>query len=540
MPEPNNTNSSISCFMQVAEHMKNAAVVADETGRIVWVNQSFEVMTGHAKGEVIGKKPKEFLQGPDSNPEAIERMSAALKKKEHVQVNISNYRKNGDVFLVDLQISPIKDSNGNHNGFIAIQRDISNAEKSEEELRYNLRQQELLAEIALDLNKYIEFEKSVQMVLEALLHHTQVSRIYIFENVDNGLACSNTFEVCNTGIEPQISNLSYLPYEMVPYWEVTLREKGVIFSEDISEFPADVRDILEPQEIKSILVYPIYVNGVNFGFIGFDECVVHKHWKRSDLELLRAISGIIGNAYERELARKSLVLKNEELKKINSELDNFVYSISHDLRSPLLSVKGILNLVFKTSALDEKATGLLRTAENSVNRLDETIQEILDYSRNSRLGISNEWLDFDKMVADICTDLKYAAPKNFLFKTTISDDTSRVFADRSRLNTVLKNIIGNAVKYLRKDIDNPMVEIWSRMEDGQLMVTIRDNGEGIDSEHLPKVFDMFYRASKSSSGSGLGLYICREIIQKMNGQILLTSEGSHGAEVKIRIPITHA
>lgn len=540
MPEPNNTNSSISCFMQVAEHMKNAAVVADETGRIVWVNQSFEVMTGHAKGEVIGKKPKEFLQGPDSNPEAIERMSAALKKKEHVQVDISNYRKNGDVFLVDLQISPIKDSNGNHNGFIAIQRDMSNAEKSEEELRYNLRQQELLAEIALDLNKYIEFEKSVQMVLEALLHHTQVSRIYIFENVDNGLACSNTFEVCNTGIEPQISNLSYLPYEMVPYWEVTLREKGVIFSEDISEFPADVRDILEPQEIKSILVYPIYVNGVNFGFIGFDECVVHKHWKRSDLELLRAISGIIGNAYERELARKSLVLKNEELKKINSELDNFVYSISHDLRSPLLSVKGILNLVFKTSALDEKATGLLRTAENSVNRLDETIQEILDYSRNSRLGISNEWLDFDKMVADICTDLKYAAPKNFLFKTTISDDTSRVFADRSRLNTVLKNIIGNAVKYLRKDIDNPMVEIWSRMEDGQLMVTIRDNGEGIDSEHLPKVFDMFYRASKSSSGSGLGLYICREIIQKMNGQILLTSEGSHGAEVKIRIPITHA
>lgn len=540
MPEPNNTNSSISCFMQVAEHMKNAAVIADETGRIVWVNQSFEVMTGHAKGEVIGKKPKEFLQGPDSNPEAIERMSVALKKKEHVQVDIINYRKNGDAFLVDLQISPIKDSNGNHNGFIAIQRDISNAEKSEEELRYNLRQQELLAEIALDLNKYIEFEKSVQLVLEALLHHTQVSRIYIFENVDNGLACSNTFEVCNTGIEPQISNLSYLPYEMVPYWEVTLREKGVIFSEDISEFPDDVREILEPQEIKSILVYPIYVNGVNFGFIGFDECVVHKQWKRSDLELLRAISGIIGNAYERELARKSLVLKNEELKKINSELDNFVYSISHDLRSPLLSVKGILNLVFKTSVLDEKASGLLRTAENSVNRLDETIQEILDYSRNSRLGISNEWIDFDKMVSDICTDLKYAAPKNFLFKKTISDDTSKVFADRSRLNTVLKNIIGNAVKYLRRDIDNPIVEIWSRMEDGQLLVTIKDNGEGIEAEHLPKVFDMFYRASKSSSGSGLGLYICREIIQKMNGQILLTSEGSKGAEVNIRIPISQA
>lgn len=536
----NGLSNSVSCFMQVAEHMKNAAVIADEMGKIVWVNESFESMTGYPMNEVVGKKPKDFLQGSASNTESIERMSAALKNKEYVQVDIINYRKNGEAFLVDLQITPVKDTQGEHAGFVAIQRDISNAEKSEEELRYNLRQQELLSEIALDLNKYIEFEKSVQLVLEALMNHTQVSRIYIFENVDNGLACSNTFEVCNTGIEPQISNLSYLPYEIVPYWEVTLREKGVIFSEDISEFPDDVREILEPQEIKSILVYPIYVNGENFGFIGFDECVVHKHWKKSDLELLRAVSGIIGNAYERELARKSLVLKNEELKKINSELDNFVYSISHDLRSPLLSVKGILNLVFKTSKLEEKAAGLLRTAENSVNRLDETIQEILDYSRNSRLGISNEWVDLGKLVSDICTDLKYAAPKNFLFKTELSDDTLNVFTDRSRLNTVLKNIIGNSVKYLRKDIDDPMVEITSVANDGQLSLTIRDNGEGVSSEHLPKVFDMFYRASKSSSGSGLGLYICKEIIQKMNGQILLTSDGSNGVEVSIKIPLTQA
>jgi len=532
-------NSVYAGFIQVAEHMKNAAVIADEMGKIVWVNKSFEAMTGYTFGEVIGKKPKDFLQGPDSNIETVGQMSTALAKKEHVQVDIINYRKNGEAFLVELQITPIKDAQGQHGGFIAIQKDKSYAEKSEEELRYNLRQQELLSEIALDLNKYIEFEKSVQLVLEALLHHTQVSRIYIFENVDNGLACSNTFEVCNTGVEPQIANLSYLPYEMVPYWEITLREKGIIFSENISELPASVREILEPQEIKSILVYPIYVNGENFGFIGFDECTVHKHWKKSELELLRAVSGIIGNAYEREVVRKSLVLKNEELKKINSELDNFVYSISHDLRSPLLSIKGILNLVFKTSDLDEKSSGLLRTAENSVNRLDETIQEILDYSRNSRLGISNELVDLHKMVTDICTDLKYAVPRNFIFKYALSEDTFSVNTDRSRLNTVLKNIIGNSVKYLRKDIDNPNVEIESRFEGDNLVISIKDNGEGIATDNLPKVFDMFYRASKSSSGSGLGLYICKEIIQKMQGQIHLDSVFQNGTTVNIRIPISN-
>ncbi|MFM7176372.1 MAG: ATP-binding protein [Bacteroidota bacterium] len=532
-------NSAYAFFIQVAEHMKNASVIADETGKIVWVNKSFEAMTGYPMNEVIGKKPKDFLQGPDSSLDTLEQMSTALNKKEYVQVDIINYRKNGEAFLVELQIPPVKDEQGRYVGFIAIQKDISYAEKSEEELLYNLRQQELLSEIALDLNKYIEFERSIQLVLEALLHHTQVSRIYIFENVDNGLACSNTFEVCNTEIEPQINNLKYVPYEVVPYWEVTLREKGIIFSENISEFPADVREILEPQEIKSILVYPIYVNGENFGFIGFDECVKYKHWKKSDLELLRAVSGIIGNAYERELARKSLVLKNEELRKINSELDSFVYSISHDLRSPLLSIKGILNLVFKKSVLDEKASGLLHTAESAVNRLDETIQEILDYSRNSRLSLSNEAVDLNKMVTDICTDLKYAAPQNFIFKYDLSEETFHIKTDQSRLNTVLKNIIGNAVKYLRRDIDNPHVVIESKIEDDCLVMNIKDNGEGIATDSLSKVFDMFYRASKSSTGSGLGLYICKEIIQKMKGRIHLDSVLQNGTTVIIHIPVSN-
>ena len=89
----NGLSNSVSCFMQVAEHMKNAAVIADEMGKIVWVNESFESMTGYPMNEVVGKKPKDFLQGSASNTESIERMSAALKNKEYVQVDIINYRK---------------------------------------------------------------------------------------------------------------------------------------------------------------------------------------------------------------------------------------------------------------------------------------------------------------------------------------------------------------------------------------------------------------------------------------------------------------
>jgi PAS domain S-box-containing protein len=526
-------------FHQIASLMKNAVVVCDKHGFIVWVNPAFERMTGYSKEEVVQKKPKDFLQGSESDDEALQTLSTALHQKQNVEVSLVNYKKSGEKFYVELQIVPLFNEAGDHIGFISIQRDLTVLMSGEEELTYNLRQQELLAEIALDLNNYSEFETSINKILEALLHHTGVSRIYIFENVDEGKACSNTFEVCNEGVEPQIENLAYLPYEIVPYWEKTLQETGYIFSENIKELPEEVREILEPQEIKSILVLPLIVYGKFFGFIGFDECVIHKKWKRTDLELLRAISGIIGNAYEREIARKNLVNKNEELNKINAELDNFVYSVSHDLRSPLLSVKGILDLVFQTTTLDEKTQTLLRSAESSVNRLDNTIQEILDYSRNSRLGLTYEWIDLVKMIEEIYADLKYAAYKNLDFRIKVADEVKMFYSDSSRLNTILKNVIGNSIKYHRKDTDSQWVEISAANEDGKLIIKVADNGEGISEEHLPRIFEMFYRASKSSSGSGLGLYICKEIAQKINSTIQVTSEVQVGTMVTIIIPMVN-
>lgn len=524
-------------FSQVALKMKNPVAVTDNHGKLVWINGAFEELTGYSFAEVLGLKPKDFLQGQDSDAAEIQKMHDALKEKDYVEASLVNYHKTGHKYHVEIQITPVFDEFGVLTNFVAIQRDISKLKGNEEELLYNLRQQELLAEIALDLNNYLDFSQSINMVLKALLQHTQASRIYIFENVDNGVACSNTYEACNEGIEPQIGNLSYLPYEYVPYWEETLKTTGVIFSENIVELPQEVRDILEPQEIKSILVFPLTVNGAFFGFIGFDECVVYKHWKKSDLELLRAISGIISNAYEREIARKNLVAKNEELNKINAELDNFVYSVSHDLRSPLLSVKGILDLVFKTAQLDEKTSKLLQSAQQSVNRLDGTIHEILDYSRNSRLGLSFESFELAPVLKAIHEDLKFSTGQQIEFTLEIDPLVAHVNTDKSRLNTVLKNVIGNAYKYMKADRMTPFIKVYGFKDEDKLLIKVADNGEGISMNHVDKVFDMFYRGSQTSSGSGLGLYICKEIIQKMNGVIGLESVEGEGTTVSMSIPL---
>jgi len=211
--------------------------------------------------------------------------------------------------------------------------------------------------------------------------------------------------------------------------------------------------------------------------------------RNKDGIMLRLIGTAI-DVTEIKQYERAILTKNQELKKINSELDNFVYSVSHDLRSPLLSIKGILSLVFNGSQIDEMTTNYLKLAEKSVIRLDETIQEILEYSRNARLEVNYEEFDVDTMIQTIFEDLKFSTSENFEFNFKITGNPI-IHSDKSRVEILLKNLIGNSVKYQRKDIQNPFVLVdFTHSDLNEIKFTISDNGEGIPEKHLTKIFDM--------------------------------------------------
>jgi signal transduction histidine kinase len=226
--------------------------------------------------------------------------------------------------------------------------------------------------------------------------------------------------------------------------------------------------------------------------------------------------------------------KNDELRKINAELDNFVYSISHDLRSPLLSIKGIVSLITHSSEIDEKTRKYLEMVDGSATRLDGTIQEILEYSRNSRLEIAHENFDVVSMVKQSYHDLQYSAQGNMELQLDIQTNPV-IYSDKSRIGVLLKNIIGNAIKYRKKDI-NSIVKFTLKRGHNSIIMKISDNGEGIDTPHLDKIFTMFYRGTTSSVGTGLGLYICKEIANKLNGDLLVESQLGVGTVMTITIP----
>jgi signal transduction histidine kinase len=246
----------------------------------------------------------------------------------------------------------------------------------------------------------------------------------------------------------------------------------------------------------------------------------------------------LSDKFQDKLVERSVEVnkKNYDLIKANGELDNFVYRVSHDLRSPLLSVKGLLSLVFQSPDLNEKTEGYLRRAETSINRLDETIREILEYSRNSRLAQKLEVFDIRRMVELIFEDLRYLAGPQFNFTFELNGP-NEVMSDGYRINTVMRNLISNSVKYRRSDIPDPGLKVTIDNLPKLVTIKVEDNGEGIPENSLPRVFEMFYRGTNTSVGTGLGLYICREVIEKLNGDIRISSTPGKGTLVTIELPV---
>jgi len=233
---------------------------------------------------------------------------------------------------------------------------------------------------------------------------------------------------------------------------------------------------------------------------------------------------------------KEIDKKNKYLEKANSELDRFVYSTSHDLRSPLMSILGLIDIA-KVEPDKQKVYEYLDLMRNRVDKLDLFINDIIHYSRNLRVDPEIEPVNIDELISTIIEDHKfteYAKEIQFIMDIDRHED---VKTDRMRLSVILNNLINNAIKYHDKSKDQAKVFLDVKKINGTMEISVKDNGVGIKQEDQKKIFEMFYRGSSRSNGSGLGLYIAQEMVSKLNGTIEVTSEFGKGTEFSISIPV---
>ncbi|MHB1921532.1 MAG: ATP-binding protein, partial [Chitinophagaceae bacterium] len=257
----------------------------------------------------------------------------------------------------------------------------------------------------------------------------------------------------------------------------------------------------------------------------------------NDQKQVIRLNGTIQDVTDLKNKEKTLEAQNLELKKINSELDKFVYSVSHDLRAPLTSILGIIQISEQITS-DELMKAHLSMIKKSIEKLDHFILDILSYSKNSRSEMVIEKIDLADLVGKCIKNLEsLPAPggRNLQFMTEFQN-LLPCYSDPERLAIVLNNLISNSILYSNPQADQPYVKIKTRISNNEVEISVSDNGIGIPGDSQDKIFDMFYRASDTAKGSGLGLYIVKETALNLKGTIFVESKLGIGTTFFLVIP----
>ncbi|MDF4201417.1 PAS domain S-box protein [Maribacter sp. SA7] len=238
---------------------------------------------------------------------------------------------------------------------------------------------------------------------------------------------------------------------------------------------------------------------------------------------------------KRKEAEGNLENQYLELQKTNSELDSFVYSASHELRAPLSSVLGLIHLI-QLEEIEPKLSQHLNMMKKSIERLDSFIKDIIEYSRNKHLSVRLETINFTTLIENSLESFWYLDNTSKInIEVNIEDDISFV-SDSKRISVLLNNFISNAIKYHDLNKDRPSIWISIKTSKKQAIIEVKDNGVGMAEDQLDKIFEMFYRVSSKVMGSGIGLFIVKEIITKLRGTIEATSKVGEGTKFTLKIP----
>ena len=244
-------------------------------------------------------------------------------------------------------------------------------------------------------------------------------------------------------------------------------------------------------------------------------------------------------ARTRQLTSANLELNStlSELKKTNNELDHFLYKVTHDFKAPILSVLGLIQLVKKEEKCDtEISKKYFKLIEDSIIKLDKLNGEITNLVKSQRTGINIKRISFQKLVVAELENLQHLFNKKDISWTVNINEEIPFSSDEFRIKMILHNILYNALKYsdLSKDKSTVTVNITTSKMDGVLM--IKDNGIGIHKDLKDRIFEMFFRATDNSTGSGLGLYIVKETVNKLMGEIQVETTIGEGTTFRVVLP----
>jgi len=224
----------------------------------------------------------------------------------------------------------------------------------------------------------------------------------------------------------------------------------------------------------------------------------------------------------------------QKLESANHHLDHFIFKTTHDLRAPLHSALGLLNLAEKADEAEKQRFMVL--AKESLQQLDAVIEEVNSFYKNEKLAIQRERIYLKGLIERELARISNL-PDAAKIRIDLSvDEEAPLYSDPIRITTIVANILSNAIKYSDRSKSYSYILVAARVFADQLFISIEDNGMGIEEKYQQKVFDMFFRANDQKKGTGLGLYIVKDTVERLGGKIILQSKPGVGTTFTVTLP----
>jgi hypothetical protein len=393
-----------------------------------------------------------------------------------------------------------------------------------------------------------DLDEAINISLEEIGKFSGADRAYFFIFSEESETMSNTHEWCAEEVKSQMEILQDIPKKSLPWWMKKLQNGETIHIKDVSKLPNEaiaVQKLLEMQEIKSLLAFPIFIKNDLKAFIGFDNIREIGEWEYENFKLLKIISEIIGNALERKYIQEKLKKSQEELGRVNELKTELMRRATHELKTPLIAIKGFADLLLEVhrNKLDNDIISIVKEIKMGSNRLENLVKDLLKSSK-----LDSDKIKLDKNIEDLAKIIRaakkevesLAEKRNITLNLQIHDEMVTEL-EEERIHEVLINLLGNAIKYTPP---KGKVEVISEIENNKYRVSVKDSGIGFTKEEKEKVFQQFGKIKRNeeeglvSEGSGLGLFITRRILELHGGKITLESEGRNkGSTFSFTLPI---